>query len=314
MCKKLRGQTLTQHMADLPADRTETHPPFTNVGMDVFGPWHILVKKLRGAAANAKRWGLVFTCLSSRGIHIEVLHSMDANSFICALRRFFAIRGPAAILRCDCGTNFVGAKSELDGSLKEMDKERVQRYVTEQGCEWKFNPPHASHFGGVWERQIGTIRRVLDVMLLKIGAAQLDDELLLMLMAEVSSIVNNRPITAVSADTDNPVPLSPSMLLTMKQKPLLSPPGVFVREDLYTRKRWRRVQYLAEQFWLRSKREFLQNLQSRTKWNERERILACGDVVLLKDKDLHRNDWSLGRVTEGVESEDGKVRKARIMS
>jgi hypothetical protein len=313
-CKKLRGRTLTQHMADLPADRTETHPPFTNVGMDVFGPWHIQVKKLRGAAANAKRWGLVFTCLSSRGIHIEILHSMDANSFICALRRFFAIRGPAAILRCDCGTNFVGAKSELDGSLKEMDKERVQRYVTEQGCEWKFNPPHASHFGGVWERQIGTIRRVLDAMLLKIGAAQLDDELLLTLMAEVSSIVNNRPITAVSADTDTPVPLSPSMLLTMKQKPLLSPPGVFVREDLYTRKRWRRVQYLAEQFWLRWKREFLQNLQSRTKWNERERNLACGDVVLLKDKDLHRNDWSLGRVTEGIESEDGKVRKARIMT
>ncbi len=207
-CKKLRGRTLTQHMADLPADRTETHPPFTNVGMDVFGPWHIQVKKLRGAAANAKRWGLVFTCLSSRGIHIEVLHSMDANSFICALRRFFAIRGPAAILRCDCGTNFVGAKSELDGSLKEMDKERVQRYVTEQGCEWKFNPPHASHFGGVWERQIGTIRRVLDAMLLKIGAAQLDDELLLTLMAEVSSIVNNRPITAVSADTDTQFPVT----------------------------------------------------------------------------------------------------------
>ena len=311
-CKKLRGRTLTQHMADLPVDRMETHPPFTNVGLDVFGPWQIQVKKLRGRNTNAKRWGLVLTCLSSRGIHIEILHSMDANSFICALRRFFAIRGQAAILRCDCGTNFVGAKSELDGALNEMDAEKVKKYVAEQGCEWKFNPPHASHFGGVWERQIGTIRRVLDAMLLKIGAAQFDDELLLTLMAEVTATVNSRPIATVSADIDEPVPLSPSMLLTMKQKPLLAPPGVFVREDLYARKRWRRVQYLADQFWLRWKREYLQNLQSRPKWHERERNLVDGDVVLVKDRDLHRNDWSMGRVTDSIKSEDGEVRKAKV--
>ena len=172
----------------------------------------------------------------------------------------------------------MGAKSELDGTFKELDKERVERYVTEQGCEWKFNPPHASHVGGVWERQIGTIRKVLEAMLLKIEASQLDDELLLTLMTE-ASIVNNHPITAVSADVDEPVPLSPSMLLTMKPKSLLPPPGVFVREDLYARKRWRRVQYLAvsEQFRLRWKREFLQNLQSRTKWNKKERNLMNGD-------------------------------------
>jgi hypothetical protein len=45
----------------------------------------------------------------------------------------------------------MGAKSELDGALKEMDAEKVKKYVAEQGCEWKFNPPHASHFGSVWE-------------------------------------------------------------------------------------------------------------------------------------------------------------------
>ena len=121
-------------MADLPVDRTETHLRFTNVGMDVFGPWQIQVKKLRGSAANAKRWGLVFTCLSTRGIHIEILHSMDANFFICTLRRFFAIRGQTAVLRCDCGTNFVGAKSELDSAFKEMDKEKVRSTSRNRGA------------------------------------------------------------------------------------------------------------------------------------------------------------------------------------
>lgn len=104
---------------------------------------------MRGGAANSKRWGLVFTCLSSRAIHNEVLEAMDASAFICALRRFFALRGPASLLRCDRGTNFVGGKSELDEALEEMDHRKVERFVTEQGSEWKFNPPHASHFGGV---------------------------------------------------------------------------------------------------------------------------------------------------------------------
>ena len=80
-------------MADLPADRMEVGAPFTNVGFDVFGPCEIHTRKTRGGAAKSKRWGLVFTCLTSRAIHIELLESMDASAFICALRRFFCTTG-----------------------------------------------------------------------------------------------------------------------------------------------------------------------------------------------------------------------------
>ena len=93
-CRKLRGKFLTQHMADLPSERTETPPPFTNVGFDVFGPWTIHTKRTRGGTVNSKRLGLVFTCLNSRAIHIEVQEAMDASSFICALRCFLSIWGP----------------------------------------------------------------------------------------------------------------------------------------------------------------------------------------------------------------------------
>lgn len=221
---------------------------FTNVGFDVFGPWVIHTRKLRGGTANSKRWGLVLTCLSSRAIHIEVLETMDASSFICAFRRFFALRGPASRLRCDRGTNFIGAKSELDEALAELNQQTVQKFVTEQGCEWQFNPPHASHFGGVWERQIGTIRRILDAMFLEIGSSQLTHELPTTLMAEVTGIVNSRPISAIPSDTDEPQPLTPNALLTMKTRPLAPHPGVFTPQDLYAQKRWRRTQYLADQF------------------------------------------------------------------
>ena len=312
VCKKLRGPLLDQRMADLPADRTEVAPPFTNVGFDVFGPWMVQTRKTRGGVANSKRWGVVFTCLSSRAIHIEVLESMDTSSFICALRRFFALRGTASLLRCDRGTNFIGAKAELDDALSELDQHKVERYVHKQDCEWLFNPPHASHFGGAWERQIGTIRRVLDAMFAELGSSQLTHELLVTLMAEVTAIVNARPIALVPTDVDEPQPLSPSMLLTMKARPAGAQPGVFVRTDLYARRRWRRTQYLADQFWLRWRREYLQNLQPRRKWSSPKRNLTIGDVVLTKEEGAHRNDWPIGRVTEAIKSEDGQVRKVRV--
>ena len=237
-CKKLRGPPLDQQMEGLPPDRTEVCPPFTNVGFDVFGLWMVQTRKTRGGAANAKRWGLVFTCLSSRAIHIEVLEAMDASSFICALKRFFALCGHARLLRCDCGTNFVGANTELQEAESEFNK-KVEDFATDHRCKWEFNPPHASHFGGVWDRQIGTIRRVLDAMFAKLGKTQLMHELLVMLMAEVVAIVNPRPISALPSDTDDPQPLSPAMLLAMKTRPAGPPPGQFLHTDIDGPRHWR---------------------------------------------------------------------------
>ena len=96
-------------------------------------------------------------------------------------------------------------------------------------CEWIFNPPHASYFGGVWERQIGTVCQILDAVLLKIGQLQLTQELLVTLMAEVTGNVNSRPIAAIPFDVDEPRPLTQ----TMKTRPLASPPGKFVQQNLY---------------------------------------------------------------------------------
>ena len=156
---------------------------------------------------------------------------MDASSFICALRQFFSLRGPALHLRCDRGSNFVGAKTELHEALEAVDKESVEKYLAEQGCEWLFNPPHASHFGGVWERQIGTIRSILDAMPLEIGAQRLTHELLVSLMSEVAAIVNTRPITVIPSDIDEPQPLTPAMLLTQKTRALGPLPGNFTVQN-----------------------------------------------------------------------------------
>ncbi|XP_033116710.1 uncharacterized protein LOC117116716 [Anneissia japonica] len=310
ICKRLRGQPVTQQMADLPKDRLESVPPFTNVGIDVFGPWQVVTRKTRGGAAESKRWAVLFTCLSSRAVHIEVINSMDTSSFIMSLRRFTAIRGPVARIRCDQGTNFVGARGEFQTILNDQN---VTKFLVSQNCEWIFNPPHASHFGGVWERQIGIIRRILDTMFQKLGKHQLTDEVLRTFMAEACAVVNSHPITTLSTDPNDPLALNPTMLLTQKTSPLQTPPGKFVKEDLYGRKRWRHVQYLADQFWIRWRKEYLQNLQYRQKWLQPKPNISAGDVVILKQKDVPRYSWPLARVKKTLPSEDGRVRKVEVL-
>lgn len=149
-------------------------------------------------------------------------------------------------------------------------------------------------------------------MFAELRKAQLTHELLVTLMAEVAAIVNARPITALPSDVDDPLPLSPNMLLTMKTRPLGPPPGDFVAADIYARRRWRRVQYLADQFWLRWRREYLQTLQPRKKWSHLRRNLVEGDVVLVKEEGEYRNDWPMGRVTEAIKSDDNVVRKVSV--
>ena len=146
ICNRLRRPTLTQKMSDLPTDRLTPESPFTFSGMDCFGPW--LIKEGR---KELKRYGLLFTCMASRAVHIETLNSMNTDSFIQAYRRFVAIRGPVRQLRCDRGTNFVGAASEFQRAWKEMDHAKVQNILLNDGCdyvEFKFNVPSASHMGG----------------------------------------------------------------------------------------------------------------------------------------------------------------------
>ena len=164
--------------------------------------------------------------------------------------------------------------------------------------------------GGVWERQIRTVRNVLQALLEK-NSQQLDDESLRTLMAEVMAVVNSRPLTYDLEDPEQ-VPLNPNMILTGKTKVVLPPPGKFQREDLYVRRRWRRVQHLANEFWSRWRKEYLQGLQVRPKWNSESVNLREGDIVMIVDNNTPRNDWSVGRIESVEKSDDDLVRKARV--
>ena len=104
-CQKLRGMVEEQKMADLPLDRSEPTPPFTFSTVDYFGPW--IIKEGR---REVKRYGVLFTCMASRAVHLESANSLDTASFINALRRFVCRGGPVCQLRSDQGSNFMGAR------------------------------------------------------------------------------------------------------------------------------------------------------------------------------------------------------------
>ncbi len=291
-------------MANLPCERTETTPPFTYCGMDCFGPF--CVKEGR---RELKRYGLLFTCLCSHAVHIELLDDLTADAFINALRSFIAIRGNVHQLRSDRGTNFVGARREFLEAVKEMD----QKHLKQLGCEFVMNTPSASHMGGAWERQIRTIRSVL-TSILDQSSQRLDSSSLRTYLYKVMAIINSRPLTApLLNDPAGPQPLMPNHILMMKSSIVLPPPGEFVNEDLYPRKRWRKVQYLANVFWARWKKEYLLNLQQTQKWHKKQRNAKINDVVIVQDDMAPRNTWKLAKVTEVFPSKDGCVRKLKLL-
>ncbi|KAM7380993.1 hypothetical protein PAMP_004254 [Pampus punctatissimus] len=303
-CRRYRRTTEIQQMADLPEERTESSPPFTYCGLDCFGPF--IVKEGR---KELKRYGLLFTCLCCRAVHIELLDDLTTDSFMNALRTFISIRGPVRQLRCDQGTNFVGAKRVFSELLKGLDQEQ-QRKI---GCEFVMNVPSASHMGGIWERQIRTIRSILTVMLDK-SASRLDTTTLRTFLYETMAVINSRPLSVENLhDPTGPEPLTPNHILTMKSSVILPPPGSFCAEDLYLSKRWRRVQFLANEFWQRWKREYLLNLQQRQKWLRKSRNSQVNDIVILQDDNSPRNEWKLGKVVEVQPSTDGVVRKLKLL-
>ena len=147
VCQRLRGKPCNPIMADLPKDRLENSPVFTYTGMDLFGPFNVSEGvTTRKNSSTKKVWGLIFVCMTTRAIHIETVGGLDVCSLRNALRRFFSIYGVCVHLRSDNGSNFCCAMRQME-SEKVLDDLKAE--ATRNKCDWIFNPPMASHFGGL---------------------------------------------------------------------------------------------------------------------------------------------------------------------
>ena len=260
-CKRRRAKPNVPVVASLPKERLALcEPPFTNTGVDYFGPMNV-----KRGRVTEKRWGCLFTCLTTRAVHLELAGDLSTDSFIMALRRFRGRRGNPRTIRSDNGTNFVGANRELTEALKSLSEERITDELAQEGITWYFNPPSSLHMGGIFESMVKQVKRALKTV---INDQVLPEETLRTVLVETEAILNSRPLTSVSDDPDDYEALTPNHFLIGRASPN-SPPGHFEEREANSRKRWRMAQALADMVWRRWRKEYLPNLAVRPKWNKK---------------------------------------------
>ncbi len=304
LCKIKRARRRHPYMADLPTGRLACdEPPFTNCGVDLFGPLYIKQGRKR-----LKRWGVLYTCLTVRCVHLEVVESLETDDFINSLRRFINRRGSPKVMYSDQGTNFVGATSELKEAIKSMDEVKITQFATSRQIIWKFNPPAAPHMGGAWERLVRSTKEVLSALMTD---KVLTDQQLYTLLTEVERILNSRPLTHISDHIDDLEALTPNhILLGLHRR------WSFICEiderDTFSRKKYRQVLAIAAEFWKRWRREYLPKLTTRSKWRQHTENIKEGQLVLLVDDEDSRKTWSLARITRVIPGDDGVVRVVEV--
>lgn len=310
-CFRVNPTHPTPKMADLPTYRVmETTKAFIHTGVDYGGPIKITLTRRRGQRTQ-KAYICLFVCLVTKAIHIELVSDLTSNAFLAAFSRFISRRGPVACLYSDNGTNFIGAKAQLDDLytflLKSNFHSALKQELTSHRIEWKMIPPRSPHFGGMWESNIKSVKSHLYRV---IGTQILTYEELLTVLVQIECILNSRPLTVVSSDPDPDV-LTPAHFLM--STPLQFLPAVNLtdaRISLTERKQL--LDSLVQSFWKKWRLAYLHTLQVRQKWSTPAHPIQIGTVVIVGQDDSPPLAWPLGVIIQVHPGSDNVVRVATV--
>ncbi|XP_052751531.1 uncharacterized protein LOC128200852 [Galleria mellonella] len=299
VCKIRRATPYQPPMGDLPAARVAHHKrPVSFTGLDYFGPLQVAVGRRR-----EKRYVALFTCLVTRAVHLELVHSLSIDASIMSLRRFIGRRGVPTEIWSDNGTAFVGANH----LLKSLYGAEMELFAANECISWKFIPPSAPFMGGSWERLVRSVKNAMQVTLKERTPS---DEILLTLLIEAEALINSRPLTHVPSDPDQSEALTPFhfILGTSSGKPI---PARIEDRDLCSRAGWQRALRLADHFWSRWVKEYLPTLLPRRGQGIAPRV-NVGDLVLVVDDQQPRGTWLRGVITAIYRGQDSIARIAEV--
>jgi len=294
-------------MGDLPSKRVRGFDrPFTSTGIDYAGPIQVRESRRRGRIYISKGYIAIFVCTSTKVVHLEIVSDLSTDSFVATLRRFIARRGLCSQIISDNGTNFVGASRQLKELYEFLAKEQevIKSELAEQRIEWRFIPPRAPNFGGLWEAVVKNTKKHLYTIT---QGRILTYEEYSTLLTQIEAVLNSRPLTPLSSDPSDLSALTPAHFLI--GGPLLQPVQsnhCDVQDNSLSR--WQRVQKLSQLFWRRWQTEYLQELQKRTKWINSNNKMKKGDLVIMKEENFPPLQWRLGRIVEIHPGRDGEVR------
>ena len=278
-CSILKAKPVRQLMADLPECRlTLANKPFKFCGLDYLGYYYF-----REGRSNRKAWGLLFTCLCTRCLHVEVVTSLDLDSFLLAFSRFTNLRGAVDTIYSDNGSTFRAASERLPNLLDSTDFHNSLRKIN---INWIKIPPYAPSQGGAWEIMVKLFKNALSRTMDNCRRTPSLIELQTFFIDAVR-IVNDRPITTVSDHPNDLSPLTPSCFLGQHLSPNTPLGGYHDKGDL--RKDYIYNATLAHRFWLSWIKSYIPTLQARNKWRTLGSNLVPGQLVLVGDaEDLSR--------------------------
>jgi len=303
-CHEMAKRCETQVMADLPQIRLAPfNPPFYYTSCDYFGPINVKI----GRNKTSKHYGVIFTCLNTRAVHLELAVDCSTMEFIQVLRRFFSIRGYPAVIMSDNGTQMVGAARELREMTQGLDAKTLKEFCAEKGIKWIFTTPAAPHQNGCAEALVKTCKSALKKA---IGEQTLTPFELYTCLLEVGNLVNQRPIGRVPNDPDDGAYLCPNDMLLGRATSEV-PQGLF-KDTANPRHRVEFVQRIVDSFWKRWNRDVLPTLLPTKKWNVHRRDVRVNDIVTLGDNNAVRGKWVIGRIMEVYPGADGRVRNVRV--
>ncbi|XP_058810933.1 uncharacterized protein LOC131675805 [Topomyia yanbarensis] len=304
-----------QTTADLPASRVSPTRPFSVCGVDLCGPFY-----LKSAVRNrgpTKVYVAIFGCFSTKAVHIELVSAArnagvdrSTPAFLAALRRLVARRGKVVELHSDNATFFKGASNALNRiyrmlKVDESDRNQIFDWCSDNEICWKFIPPRAPHFGGLWEVAVKSAKTHL---LKAIGNVNVAYEDMLTLLAQIEMCLNSRPLTPMPDDPSNREVLTPGHFLIGSN--LQAVPEVDLKETPDNRlDHWEVTQKRFQIIWSRWYSEYLQQLQSRaTKGCNPPVSVDVGRVVIVKEDNIPPTSWPLGRIIRCHPGADDIVR------
>ncbi|GFS74317.1 integrase catalytic domain-containing protein [Trichonephila clavipes] len=198
ICARFKVKSLSSGPSPLPQDRVTDCAIFEVVGIDLAGPLFL--------KTGEKVCITLFTCAVYRALHLELVNALSSDAFLLALRRFIVRRGRPRIIYCDNGTNLRGAFNDL----AKLDWYKISRETSTQKIVWKFVPPTAAWWGGWWERLVRIIKELLRRSL---GKSILSNEELSTVICDCEVLSNSRPLTYISENPQELIPLTPAMFL-----------------------------------------------------------------------------------------------------
>ena len=261
-CKRLGGKHYAlPKTAPLPKFRVEETPAFTNTGIDFAGPLYVKTSTAKEPHDTSKVYIALYTCGSSRAVHLDVVPDLNAGTFIRSFKRFIGRQGIPRLVVTDNAKTFKSACRILSTVFKLP---AVQKFLLDHRITWRFNLERAPWWGGFFERLIRCVKRCLKKILRN---ARLTYEELLTVVVDIECVLNSRarPLTFVHSE-DMEEPLTPSHLMLGRRIRSISDDIVIEEEKknevVILSRRHRYISVILSHFWNRWKREYVVELEN----------------------------------------------------